>query len=571
MQISDMLGQYNRNVSQSTSIAAPTPGVQQLVDAVSDMTVGNIFEGTVNQIGKNQIVLGLSNGETITAKLNTKLSLEVGQSMFFQVKSNNGEQVEIRPYTKGNLNNPTLLKALDAAGIPANERMIGMVDAMMEEQLPIDKQSLWDMARVAAGAPDIDISTLVQMQKLGIPINETMANQFVNYKTDQAAITEQMQKFTDGLPELFSQESMTEQDAVLLNQKILETLSGEEWTFESGVAAGTAEQLAEPAAQDMGAAGQTAAEAAALDTMAEVDASGETQAVVEKMTVKAQEEYPPDTLGRLLPEDQREELTRLLGGFSSFTEEENGLMKNGNLDLELDSKEFLYQLQKHLAGTEFSDEASARQLLSSKVYQTILRNVVEQEWYVKPQELTSKDKISGLYQKLTHQLEQLEQILHSAGPAGAELAKSVTDVHENITFMNQINQTYNYVQIPLRLSGQNAQSELYVYTNKKHLADPDGELTAFLHLDMEHLGSTDVSIRMHARKVHTDFSLSDDKSYDLIMEHMDELMKRLEEKGYDCTVEVKNQEQKVNFVEDFLKRDQPTGGRVHRYSFDVRA
>lgn len=560
MQISDMLGQYNRNVSQSTSIAAPTPGVQQLVDAVSDMTVGNIFEGTVNQIGKNQIVLGLSNGETITAKLNTKLSLEVGQSMFFQVKSNNGEQVEIRPYTKGNLNNPTLLKALDAAGIPANERMIGMVDAMMEEQLPIDKQSLWDMARVAAGAPDIDISTLVQMQKLGIPINETMANQFLNYKTDQAAITEQMQKFTDGLPELFSQESMTEQDAVSLNQKILETLSGEEWTFESKVGEGTAEQLAEPSSQDMGAAGQTAAET-----------TGETAAVVEEVTVKAPEEYPPDTLGRLLPEDKREELTQLLRGFPSLTEEDSGLMQDGKLDLELGSKEFLYQLQKHLTGTEISDEASAKRLLSSKAYQTILRNVVEQEWYVKPQELTSKDKVSELYQKLTHQMEQLEQILHNAGSAGTELAKSVTDVHENIAFMNQINQTYNYVQIPLKLSGQNAQSELYVYTNKKYLADPDGELTAFLHLDMEHLGSTDVSIRMHARKVHTDFSLSDDKSYDLIMEHMDELMKRLEEKGYDCTVEVKNQERKVDFVEDFLKQDQHTRGRVHRYSFDVRA
>ncbi len=567
MQISDMLGQYNRNVSQSTSIAAPTPGVQQLVDAVSDMEVGNIFEGTVNQIGKNQIVLGLSNGETIMAKLNTKLSLEVGQSMFFQVKSNNGEQVEIRPYTKGNLNNPTLLKALDAAGIPANERMIGMVDAMMEEQLPIDKQSLWDMARVAAGAPDINITTLVQMQKLGIPINETMANQFLNYKSDQAAITEQLQKFTDGLPELFSQESMTEQDAVALNRQILETLSGGEWTFGDGMEAGAAE----PSAQNMGAASQAAAEATAMDIMAEVETPGEASAAAEEVEVKAQEEYPPDTLGRLLPEDKREELTQLLRGFSSLSEENSGLMKDGKLDLELGSKEFLYQLQKHLTGTEFSDEASAKRLLSSKVYQTILRNVVEQEWYVKPQELTSKDKISELYQKLTHQMEQLEQILHSAGSAGTELAKSVTDVHENIAFMNQINQTYNYVQIPLRLSGQNAQSELYVYTNKKHLADPDGELTAFLHLDMEHLGSTDVSIRMHARKVHTDFSLSDDKSYDLIMEHMDELMKRLEEKGYDCTVEVKNQERKVDFVEDFLKQDQHTGGRVHRYSFDVRA
>ena len=57
----------------------------------------------------------------------------------------------------------------------------------------------------------------------------------------------------------------------------------------------------------------------------------------------------------------------------------------------------------------------------------------------------------------------------------------------------------------------------------------------------------------------------------LIMQHMDMLEERLRRKGYYCTVNVINQEKKVDFVEDFLKRDLPTAGKLHRYSFDVRA
>ena len=100
---------------------------------------------------------------------------------------------------------------------------------------------------------------------------------------------------------------------------------------------------------------------------------------------------------------------------------------------------------------------------------------------------------------------------------------------------------------------------------------PDGELSAFLHLDMDNLGATDVSVRMKDRKVHTNFYLEDEKSYDLIEEHMAELMQRLQEKGYSCTVQVENQFRKKNLVEDFMQQEHPSAGILHRYSFDMRA
>ena len=181
MQISDMLAQYNRSSATGATATAPQQGVQQLVSAVREMTVGNVFEGTVNDIKNGTVTLGLANGQTVQARIAAGVQLAVGQAMFFQVKSNDGTTVEIRPYTNGNLNNPTLLKALDAAGIPAEPRMIDMVNSMMEEQMSIGRESLMDMARSISAYPDADIKSLVLMHKLDIPMSEEFIRQFENY------------------------------------------------------------------------------------------------------------------------------------------------------------------------------------------------------------------------------------------------------------------------------------------------------------------------------------------------------------------------------------------------------
>ena len=75
---------------------------------------------------------------------------------------------------------------------------------------------------------------------------------------------------------------------------------------------------------------------------------------------------------------------------------------------------------------------------------------------------------------------------------------------------------YTYAQIPLKMSGQHASGELFVYTNKKALAQGEKDLTAFLHLDLDHLGSTDVSVRMRGREVSTRFYLDNDTAYALL-------------------------------------------------------
>ena len=70
--------------------------------------------------------------------------------------------------------------------------------------------------------------------------------------------------------------------------------------------------------------------------------------------------------------------------------------------------------------------------------------------------------------------------------------KNTAAIRQNVDYMNQLNQLYSYVQLPMKLTTQNAHSELYVMTRKKRLGEKGGAFTALLHLDMEVLGSMDI-------------------------------------------------------------------------------
>ena len=249
--------------------------------------------------------------------------------------------------------------------------------------------------------------------------------------------------------------------------------------------------------------------------------------------------------------------------------------ESGRLNNQLTARALVELINRELLAHKGSLEQDAvKDIFSNKGYQKLLGHVMEEQWLVQPQDLKTKDKIGELYERLNRQMEQIDRLLKATGNEHSQLARSAGQVRSNMEFMNEVNQIYNYVQIPLKLSGQNANGDLYVYTNKKKPRDKDGELTAFLHLDMDHLGSTDVYVKMRGKAVDTNFTFSDDESYALVEKYLPVLDAKLAALGYHSTITVNSEEKKPDFVEDFLKKDLPggtSGGVVHRYSFDVRA
>lgn len=248
-------------------------------------------------------------------------------------------------------------------------------------------------------------------------------------------------------------------------------------------------------------------------------------------------------------------------------EEHMGMLKDTDSTVAL-----LNKLQRALAGGSSVDKGALTKLLQSDEFKGLLKDALEQQWTIRPEEVAGeKDKISKLYEKLGKQLNQMDQIMKTAGIEESGILQMSNELKGNVEFMNQINQFYQYVQIPLKMSGQNASGELFVYTNKKDLNDPDKELSAFLHLDLDHLGATDVSVKMLHKEVNTKFYMDSDESFALVEKNWPILEERLKKKGYNVSINVVNENKHVNVIEDLLKKDMPVTNHVKRYSFDIRA
>ena len=596
MQISDLLGKYGQNtVPVTAQEQAVKTGTQQLTGTLSSLQTGNVFEGTVTDISDGQVLLTLANGEKISARLEGQIQLRLNQAMFFEVKSNTQTQIAIKPYLNGDSSNPTLLKALMQAGMGVTTDNLEMVRTMMEEQLPIDKNSLNQMMRQLAMFPKAEPSVIAQMNKLGIPVTEANVQQFSNYKADTAAIMKELENVLEQLPKAIAGEADTAGQMAAKNMQLMDILFGGETIEQSQDAGAKAQELLAKTADGsvtIKSGEQQAADIAkelqqilstAEDGMQQTSAAGEGIQQADAAREGAQQaDAAKQAEGRQMPAATQGSLGEILGkeGAASLEQQLKSLEtdgkqvlldKNGNLNTGMSAEEFLKNLNQLFKENEFPQKEALFKLFLGKEYQTILKKAVENQWYLEPQETGSKETVEKLYNRLQTQMNRLDEFIKQAGSGTEGLQKAVADVRGNIEFMNQINQIYNFVQLPLKMNGQNVNSELYVYTNKKNPRDMDGELSAFLHLDMDHLGSTDISVKMKGTAVKTNFYMADDASYELILAHAEELAERLENKGYQCQIEVKSEEKDMDFVEDFLKHDMPSAGKVYRYSFDVRA
>lgn len=635
MQISDLVGQYSRNVANGTEELHGAQSVQKLVSTIGDLSAGSIFEGTINSVRGGKVTLALGNGQTITARLDGKMDLQQGSSMFFQVRANDGQTIAIRPHTElGNVSNPILFNALSAAQVPATDRTLVMVDTMMQEQMSIGRQSILDMAKLVGANPDANVQTIVQMTKLGLPVTEEMAAQFENYLSDRQALVGEMDLAAGHMMELLSDEALSPETAFSLYGKMLDIFMPGEEAADAGVtaAAGQESSAAEagagamaeavgqenaatvseaeagaPTAAEQGTAAASAvAEEAGAASTAETAGQGAAAEAETGVGVTAELTYgrtaeTPGTVGELLSKEQIEHLGKMLrnipalignkeifaGGeqeevfVDTLSEEgpevaklmaqEEAAQEQPVLNEKLTAEQFLQKLGRALAQNGEFGFAGMQKLFAGKEFQTIFRSVIEKQWLLRPEELKQEHKVSGLYERLEQQLSQMEEAVRATGSTQNTFLQTASQVHGNLEFMNQMNQIYHYVQLPLKMSGQNANGELYVYANRKNLRDPDAELTAFLHLDMEQLGSTDVSVRMQNRSVRTNFYLEDDASYDLVEKHLEVLNKRLKSKGYQSSITVTHEKKDISFKENIVKKGKATVGSLHRYSFDVRA
>lgn len=530
-------------IADNSRVQTPNnANTEQVNRQIRALVPGQTLRGEVVSREGNNAQIRLLQDVLVDAKEDADIRLELGQNITFQVK-NNGQTLNLSPLFTNMATEGTVLKALDMASLPVNENTVAMTKQLMDAGLPIDKNTLQQIWHESNAFPDAEILDLVNLHRVELPVTEENITQMASYRnlTHQltAGIAETGESLTNMLQGLV--ESGDIEQAATIYSEVLELLAFEDAAGETV----TGQQQTEGPLPEPG-----------------VDVTV-TPEEAEQMPVQ-----PSATAPEAVPGQKTiiEEPTETAPGNGQTIKENPGAEKTQEAPQ-------LQNLQKLLKqGLETKDIPLLRSILHNSKVAELPAKLLADRWSIKPEDVESPEKVEELYQKLGKQLKGLSNLLEENGQRGSSAYQNVTNLSQNVDFLQQINQTYAYIQLPLHLrQGEHKTGELFVYTNKKNLARKDGQVSALLHLDMEHLGPLDVYVTLKDTKVSTKFYVQNDAILDYLEANMDVLTERLQKRGYDCKCETTLRtelQQTAQAMAPLLKTEGSVP--VAQYAFDVR-
>lgn len=530
-------------IADNSRVQTPNnANTEQVNRQIRALVPGQTLRGEVVSREGNNAQIRLLQDVLVDAKVDADIRLELGQNITFQVK-NNGQTLNLSPLFTNMATEGTVLKALDMASLPVNENTVAMTKQLMDAGLPIDKNTLQQIWHESNAFPDAEILDLVNLHKVELPVTEENITQMASYRnlTHQltAGIAETGESLTNMLQGLV--ESGDIEQAATIYSEVLELLAFEDAAGETVT-------------------GQQQTEGPLPEPDVDVTVTPEE---AEQMPVQPSATAPEAVPGQ---KTIMEEPTETAPDNGQTIKENPGAEKTQEAPQ-------LQNLQKLLKqGLETKDIPLLRSILHNSKVAELPAKLLADRWSIKPEDVESPEKVEELYQKLGKQLKGLSNLLEENGQRGSSAYQNVTNLSQNMDFLQQINQTYAYIQLPLHLrQGEHKTGELFVYTNKKNLARKDGQVSALLHLDMEHLGPLDVYVALKDTKVSTKFYVQNDAILDYLEANMDVLTERLQKRGYDCKCETTLRtelQQTAQAMAPLLKTEGSVP--VAQYAFDVR-
>lgn len=212
-------------------------------------------------------------------------------------------------------------------------------------------------------------------------------------------------------------------------------------------------------------------------------------------------------------------------------------------------------------------------LTNSPAFKQLLNQFITETMRLTPKDVGASDNtINSYYKRVRKNLEDVANVFKSEA-VNNNLDKDMQNIKSNIDFMNDLNKNMTFFQMPLKFSEGEGNGELYVFTNKKALANKADNVSAMLHLDMDNLGPVDVYVKLDKMRVSTNFILESEEMLDFLYSHIDELNSRLEQLGYSTHFEMKvadKEKDNFDFVDNFVERD------IHpenngQFVFDIKA
>lgn len=548
-------------------------------NAIARVDVGQMFRGQILDITNNMVSISMEGKGILNARMLDSVSLNIGDNILFQIQENNGSSVLIKPQPEsaGAMKDNAIFKVLDANGLMPTDKNYQIAEALMNRGMPVDKGHMQQLIQQSYKFPDASIDTLASLSKLGLEINEANISQYQDYMNNSHQLSADLGRLAADIAD-FSMSAFYElgqsgnvSDMLELNRAILGIISDSGDFSPETLQSVKVNPEAALIPEEIFQAGDLAAE------------DGELLNSVQNNSVQKESgEHSGVNAGTLGNELQmlaehtgmnREDINSIFDKLNKMGFDKEALAKVAK---ESDSPvKLMNNLDTIISNNaeKIPDEA-IKDFFASKEWNALLNEGTKKKFSLNPEEMKNPKEIDDLYNKIYDRTNKLMDTLSQSGAGNSNnLNQSAKGVQERIDFMQNLNNMYVYAQIPVKTQSSEMNSDLFVYMNKKAMKDAKEEVSALLHLDMEHLGATDVHVSLHGSTVHTRFYVDDEISARIIDEHMTMLERAINENGLSLTNEVIAREPSLNTKPNMVV-DEMLGSEleqsVKRYSFDVR-
>ena len=511
------------NVQSNSSAATESELAARIVKSVYALKAGDSLQGELISAKGTDISLLLGDVVTLNAKLDKELSLTPGQIMTFSVNANRHGKLSLMPLFANTGMEENATKALDAASIPVTEKTLAMAQELMKQGMPINKQTLSAVFRQMGMYPQAEIADIVMLNKMNIPVNEENLSMMRLYQTNEQYLFSDLQGLSEQITQFLSEMVHNSQ-----TDGVNAFVEGLVRIFAGNASQTDAGSVGMPMQADSAVFNTTDAAVAVASDAENADGSRNTESLPDAAGMNEQAKTPGQVLQPESRMTMEAELMKLLSRES------------------LQTQEGMEQLNKSLFA------------------------VLKEQMLMKPQNMDSGEYIKEFYERLDEQMSKLQELVKATGKEDSALGREVSGVKSNIQFMNQINELYHYVQLPVKMNDGQANGDLYVYKRKNARTGEDGKLTALLHLSMPTLGNMDVFLSLEEGRLSTRFCLEKEELIDFIEENIDRLNERLVKKGYlvQTTVTSGMQEDKT-VIEHIMENELPIPV-MSSQSFDAR-
>ncbi len=600
MQIGNRVIQsYDTNIQNSQIEHVKSTEQPQSQTNVAQLKEGTVFKGEVLNIVGDKITISLEDQAQLLARLQEGVELGVGDRLLFSVKENASNQVLIKPLFDSLYSAQTqvLERALDAANLSPTEKNFSVAKELMDAGMPVDKANLVKVLSQSMKFEGTSMQTLVALNKMNIPVTAENVAQFERYQGYQHQLTGDIANVATDMAS-FTQaflESTSGQTLVDVANQILSLMQGEQVETndiqmqtdtqqvqlsggqeQNGVMQNVVSHSTDAVQAELFRVNNDNVNQTAATTIQEATQDIQQEPLLHNQAGLKQDASLETTVNRI---QITEQMTQQVGlSKEGMTNLSNTLLATGISHEDIQTmfqnaksgEDLLNQMLQTMATTGGSD-ASVRSVLDSNEFRNLFSEVIKKNWALQPKDMKDPKEIDELYDKILKQSRSFENIISTNGGDGKSMEQSFQNMRQNMQFMDQLNQQMIYAQMPLKLTNQNANSELYVYADKRKLAQKKDGISVMLHLDMDNLGKTDVHVTLTGTNVNARFYLDDQVSVDIVAEHMNQLAKQLADRGFSLTNEVvkRQPQESINKVVDEII-DENAEKSIKRYTFDAR-